>query len=190
MVRSYCHFNCLSSTSCCVSKSLKLFVDFNDQLKYCKNMEKIDTNDVTTLSTLTNDSKPTNEIELEIMMQKPSDTEEDKKDNDSANEKQLEMKMQKSTDPQKDTEDNEIVRANYTIELKNRFEALQNKDSNTTPHSVTQILTIKNKEVSLEEAKSPAFNDSEDDSSTPTGTCFEIIRQVYTLLIVFVLTKI
>ena len=36
--------------------------------------------------------------------------------------------MQKSTDTQNDTEDNEIVRANYTIELKKRFEAIQNKD--------------------------------------------------------------
>ena len=56
------------------------------------------------------------------------------------------MRMHKSTDTQKDTEDNES--------------------------DATQILTIENKEVSLDERKSPTFNDSEDNSSTPAGKCF------------------
>ena len=123
-------------------------------------MEKIDTNDVKTLSTLTNDSNPTNEKELEIMMQKPSDKKEDKKDNESANEKQLEMKMQKSTDTQKDTEDNE-----------RELDKISNCDA-------TQIHTMKDKEVSLEETKSPTFIDTEDDSSAPTGKFFQITRQI------------
>ena len=66
----------------------------------------------------------------------------------------LEMKMHKSFDTQKDTEDNEI-----------EPDRISNCDA-------TQILTIENKEVSLEERKSPTFNDSEDNSSTPAGKCF------------------
>ena len=118
------------------------------------NMERIDTNEVKSLSTLTNDSKSANKIELEMTMQKPSDTKENDKDNESVNEKQLEMKMHQSTDTQKDTEDNEI-----------EPDRISNCDA-------TQLLTIKNKEVSLGERKSPTFNGSEDNSSTPTGKCF------------------
>ena len=131
------------------------------------NTERINTNEVKSLSTLTNDSKSANEIELEMMMQKPSVTEENNKDNESVNKKQLETKMHKSTDTQKDTEDNE-----------REPDRISNSDA-------TQILTIENKEVrrnleetwkevllSLEERKSPTFNDSEDNSSTPAGKCF------------------
>ena len=66
----------------------------------------------------------------------------------------MEMKMHKSFDTQKDTEDNEI-----------EPDRISNSDA-------TQVLTIENKEVSLEERKSHTFIDPEYDSSTPAGKCF------------------
>ena len=120
-------------------------------------MERIDTNEVKSLSTLGNDANSANEIALEMMMQKPSNTEEDDVDSETANEKQLEMKIQKSTDTQEDIDDNEI-----------EPDRISNCDA-------TQVFTIENEEVLLEERKSPTFIDTENDSSTPNGKCFQVI---------------
>ena len=68
-------------------------------------MERLDTNEVKTLSTLTNDSKFANEIELETMMQKPSNTEENNKVNETADEIEYERKLQESSDLEENNED-------------------------------------------------------------------------------------
>ena len=117
-------------------------------------MDKLDTNEIKSLSTLSNDSDSANEIELEMMMQKPSYTEEDNADRETANEIELEVKMKNSSDTEEDNVDNE-----------REPDRISNCDE-------TQILTIENKEVSLEEGKSPTFKDTEDESSTPESKCF------------------
>ena len=122
-------------------------------------MDRLDTNEIKSLSTLSNASNSANETELEMMMQKPSDTEKDNADRETANEIELEVKMQNSSGKEEDNEDNE-----------REPDSMSNCDA-------TQILTIENKEVSLEEGKLPTFKDTEDDSSTPEGKCFQIIRQ-------------
>ena len=122
-------------------------------------MDKLDTNEIKSLSTLSNDSDTANEIELKMMMQKPSSTEEDNADIETANEIELEVKMKNSSDTEEDNVDNE-----------REPDRICNCDE-------TQILTIENKEVSLEEGKLPTFKDTEDDSSNPEGNRFQIIKQ-------------
>ena len=122
-------------------------------------MDRLDTNEIKSLLTLSNDSNSANEIELEMMMQKPSDTEEHNADRETANEIEVEVKMQNSSDTEEGNVDNE-----------REPDIMSNCDA-------TQILTIENEEVSLEEEKSPIFKDTGDDSSTPEGKCFQIIRQ-------------
>ena len=130
-------------------------------------MDKLDTNEIKSLSTLSNDSNLANEIELKILMQKPSSTEEDNADIETANEIELEVKMKNSSDTEEDNVDNE-----------REPDRISNCDA-------TQVFTIENEEVLLEERKSPTFIDTEDDSSTPNGKCFQIIRQIHTLLVIY-----
>ena len=122
-------------------------------------MDRLDRNEIKSLSTLSNDSDSANEIELEMMMQKQSDTEKDNADRETANEIELEVKMQNSSGKEEDNEDNET-----------EPDTMSNFDA-------TEILTTENKEVSLEVGKLPTYKDTEDDSSTPEGKCFQIIRQ-------------
>ena len=127
-------------------------------------MDKLDTNEIKSLSTLSNDSDSANEIELEMMMQKPSYTEEDNADRETANEIELEVKMKNSSDTEEDNVDNE-----------REPDRISNCDE-------TQILTIENKEVSLEEGKLPTFKVTEDETLTAEGNRFQIIQQSLTLL--------